>query len=134
MEMPCFLFAAFADKCSMLYGMLTGFAEHRLWECRIFSFKNARTSQKSCVFPFTCHLFLLLEALEGFGRLLVVLEVFGMVWKVLEGSAGFAGCCEVMGSFERLAEALGGFGRFYRLWMALSCFGRLWLWKALGSF
>ena len=112
----------------------TGFAENRLWECRIFSFKNARMSQKSRVFPFTCHLFLLLEALQGFVRLLEVLEVFGMVWKVLEGFAGFGGFCEAMRSLERRGKALGGFGRFYRLWMALSCFGRLWLWKALGSF
>ena len=123
-----------ADKRVMFYCNFTGFAENRLWECRNFSFKNARTSQKSRVFPFTCHLFLLLEALLGFVRLLEVLEVFGVVWKVLEGFAGFGRFCEAMRSFERRGEALGGFGRFYRLWMALSCFGRLWLWKALGSF
>ena len=29
----------------------TGFAEIRLWECRVFSFKNARTLQESRVFP-----------------------------------------------------------------------------------
>ena len=110
------------------------FSESCLWECCVFSYKNARTSQKSRVFQFTCHLFLLLEALQGFVRLLEGLEVFGMVWKVLEGFAGFGGFCEAMRSFERRGQALGGFGRFYRLWMALSCFGRLWLWKALGSF
>ena len=33
--------------------IFTGFAESRLWECRVFSFKIARTSQKSRVFPFT---------------------------------------------------------------------------------
>ena len=90
----------------------TGFAENRLWECRIFSFKNARTSQKSRVFPFTCHLFLLLEALQGFVRLLEVLEVFGMVWKVLEGFAGFGG-------FVRLWAVLRGVEGFGRLWEVL---------------
>ena len=33
--------------------IFTGFAESRLWECRVFSFKIARISQKSRVFPFT---------------------------------------------------------------------------------
>ena len=33
--------------------IFTGFAESRLWECRVFSFKIARASQKSRVFPFT---------------------------------------------------------------------------------
>ena len=33
--------------------IFTGFAESRPWECRVFSFKIARTSQKSRVFPFT---------------------------------------------------------------------------------
>ena len=47
----------------------TVFSESRLWECRVFSLKNARTSQMSHVFPFTFHLFLLLEALQGFWRL-----------------------------------------------------------------
>ena len=115
--------------------IFTGFAESRLWECRVFSFKNARASQMSRVFPFTFHLFLLLlEALQGFERLWEVLEVFGMVWKVLEGFAGFGGFCEAMVSFDRRGEALGGFGRFCWLWMALSSFWGLWLWKALGSF
>ena len=72
----------------------------------MFSFKNARTSQKSRVFPFTCHLFFLLEALQGFVRLLVVWV--GWLEKGLEGSAGFARFCEAMGSFERLWEVLGG--------------------------
>ena len=78
MRMSCF-FTVSAVKCVMFSCIFTGFAENRLRERRIFSFKNAGTSQKSRVFPFTCHLFLLLEALQGFGRLLVVLEVFGMV-------------------------------------------------------
>ena len=47
-------------------------------ECHVFSFKNARTSQKSRVFPFTFHLFLLVEALQGFGRL----------WEALKGFCG----------------------------------------------
>ena len=96
--------------------------------------------QKSRVFPFTCHLFLLLEALQGFVRLLEVLEVFGMVWKVLEGCAGFGGFCEAMGSFERRGEALGGFIDFGWLCHALGGFGfgRLWEafekpWGALGG-
>ena len=33
--------------------IFTGFSESRPWECRVFSFKIARTSQKSRVFPFT---------------------------------------------------------------------------------
>ena len=33
--------------------IFTGFAESRLWECRVFSFKIGRISQKSRVFPFT---------------------------------------------------------------------------------
>ena len=33
--------------------IFTGFAESRPWECRVFSFKIERTSQKSRVFPFT---------------------------------------------------------------------------------
>ena len=33
--------------------IFTGFAESRPWECRVFSFKIARASQKSRVFPFT---------------------------------------------------------------------------------
>ena len=130
----CRGFTVLADKSVMFECIVTGFADNHLWECRIFSFKNARTSQKSRVFPFTCHLFLLLEALQGFVRLLEVLEVFGMVWKLLEGFAGFGGFCEALDSCERRGEALRGLGRFYRLWMVLSCFGRLWLWKALGSF
>ena len=126
----CRVFTVSADKCVTFSCIFTGFAENRLWECRIFSFTNTRTSQKSRVFPFTCHLFLLLEALQGFARLLEVLEVFGMVWKVLEGFAGFEGFCEAMGSFERRGEALGGSIDFG--W-ALSCFGRLGfgrLWEA----
>ena len=67
--------------------------------------KCMHITKLSC-FPFTFHLFLLLEALQGFVKLWEVLEVFGMVWKVLEGFAGFGGFCEAMGSFERRGEAL----------------------------
>ena len=38
---------------SLLDAFFTGFAESRPWECRVFSFKIARISQKSRVFPFT---------------------------------------------------------------------------------
>ena len=91
-----FFFAVFADTCVMFQCMLIGFAEIRLRECRMFSFKNACTSQKSRVFPFTFHLFLLLEALQGFGR----------YWKALQA-----------------LHALRGFAR---LWAASRGFGRLW--------
>ena len=92
----CRVFTVFADKCVMFYCIFTGFAEHCVWECRIFSFKNACTSQKSRVFPFTCHLFLLLEALQGFVRLLVVLEVFGRLWDGLEGFGRLCKLCRVL--------------------------------------
>ena len=65
---------------------------------------------------FTCHLFLLLEALQGFVRLLKVLEVFGMVWKVLEG---FGSLCETLqgfGCFGRFREALKVVARYGRHW------------------
>ena len=42
-----------SDKWVNFACIFTGFAESRLWECRVFSFKIARTSQKSRVFPFT---------------------------------------------------------------------------------
>ena len=73
-----------------------------LCECRVFLFKNARASQMSRVFPFTFHLFLLLEALQGFERLWEVLEVFGRLWDGLEG----------FGRLCRLCEVLYGFGWF----------------------
>ena len=88
----CRVFTVFADKCVIFIE----FAKKRLWECHIFSFKNARTSQKSRVFPSTCHLFLLLEALQCFVRLLEILEVFG-----------------------RLGDGLEGFGRLCKLWGVL---------------
>ena len=77
-----------------------------------FLFKMQARLKSLVFYPFTCHLFLLLEALQGFGRLLDVLEVFGMVWKVLEGFAGFGGFCEAMRSFERRGEASEDFGGF----------------------
>ena len=112
------------------------FSESRLWECRIFSFKNARTSQKCRVFPFTCHLFLLLEALQGFVRLLEVLEVFGMVWKVLEGFAGFGGfvrLCAVLRGVDRFWEVLQTLDGFVMLWEALALEGFGKLLKSLGG-
>ena len=92
-------FTVFADKCVMCSCIFMGFAENRSWECRSFLFKNARTSQKSRVFPFTCLLFLLLKALQSFMRLWEVLEGFGKFWEALEGSAGFAKFCKALGGF-----------------------------------
>ena len=69
------------------------FSESRLWERRVFSFKNARTF--SAHFPFVL-------ALRGFGRYWKSLGGSGMVWKALEGSAGFERFCEALGGFERL--------------------------------
>ena len=89
-------FTVFADKCVMFQCIFTGFAENRLWECRIFSFKYVGTPQKSRVFPFTFHLFLLLEALQGFERLWEVLEVFGRLWDGLEGFGRLCRLCEVL--------------------------------------
>ena len=86
--------------------MFTGLVESRPWECCVFSFKIAGASQKSRVFPFTCHLFLLLEAVQGFVRLLEVLEVFGMVWKALQALRGFVRLCAVLRGVERLWEVL----------------------------
>ena len=80
-----------------------------VYENVVFSRSKIRASQKSRVFPFTCHLFLLLEALQGFVRLLEVLDIFGMVLKVLEGFAGFGGfvrLCAVLRGVERLWEVL----------------------------
>ena len=60
---PCFVciclhillcsFAGFSEYEVTFACIFTGFAESRPWECRVFSFKIARTSQKSRVFPFT---------------------------------------------------------------------------------
>ena len=72
------------------------FSESRLWECRVFSFEHVCTSQKSLVFPFAFHLFLLLEALQGFERLWEVLEVFGRLWDGLEGFGRLCRLCEVL--------------------------------------
>ena len=102
--------------------------------------KYTHTSQKSRVFPFTFHLFLLLEALQSFVRLLEVLEVFGMVWKALWDLGGFVRLWAVLRGVERLWEALGGFIDFGWLCHALGGFGfgRLWEafekpWGALGG-
>ena len=53
----------------------------------------------SGVFLWIFHLFLFLEALQGFVRLWEVLEGFGKFWEALEGSAGFAKFCKALGGF-----------------------------------
>ncbi len=45
--------AGFSEDEVTFACIFTGFAESCLWECPVFSFKIARTSQKSRVFPFT---------------------------------------------------------------------------------
>ena len=47
-----YIFAGFSEYEVTFACIFTGFAESRLWECRVFSFKIAHTSQKSRVFPF----------------------------------------------------------------------------------
>ena len=79
--------------------MFKGFADNRLWEYRIFSFTKACLAQTSRVFLWIFHLFLFLEALQGFVRLWEVLEGFGKFWEALEGSAGFAKFCKALGGF-----------------------------------
>ena len=92
----CRVFTVFADTQVGFDCIFTGFADNRLWECCVFSFKNARASQMSRVFPFTFYLFLLLEALQGFVRLWEVLEVFGRLWDGLEGFGRLCRLCEVL--------------------------------------
>ena len=101
-----YFFVVFADKCVMFQLLFTRLSESCLWECCVFSIKNVRTSQKSPVFPFTFHLFLLPEALQGFGRLC----------EVALGGFGFS----IVYPTARLWQALGPFGR---LWEALLCLG-----------
>ena len=108
----CRVFTVFADKCVMFEYNFTMFSESRLWECRVFSFKNARTSQMSRVFPFTFHLFLLLEALGSFGRYWKFLGGSGMVWKALQALQGVVRLWVGLRGFERFWEALGGLVRF----------------------
>ena len=64
--------ACFYVVCSQVcnaYLIFTGFAQNRLWECRVSLLKNTGMSQKSRVFLLTFHLFLFLEAvLGGFER------------------------------------------------------------------
>ena len=79
--------------------IFTRFADNRLWEYRIFSFKKACLAQTSRVVPWIFHLFLFLEALQGFVRLWQLLEGFGKFWEALEGSAGFAKFCKALGGF-----------------------------------
>ena len=62
-----YLFAYFAAGFSehevTFACIFIGFADNRLWEYRIFSFKTACLAQKSRFFPPIFHLFLLPEAL-----------------------------------------------------------------------
>ena len=98
MGMSCF-FTVFADRQMRFDYIFTGFADHRLWEYRIFSFQDACLAQKFRVFLLIFHLFLLPEALQGFVRLWEVLPGFGKLLEALEGSAGFARFCNALGSF-----------------------------------
>ena len=52
-DQSCFvcMFKGFSEYEVTFASIFTGFAESRLWECRVFSFKIACTSQKSRVFP-----------------------------------------------------------------------------------
>ena len=95
----CRVFTVFAYRQVRFDCIFTGFADDRLWEYRIFSFKKACLAQKSQVFLRIFHLFLFLEALQGFVRLwqVPVLEGFGKFWEALEGSAGFAKLCKALG-------------------------------------
>ena len=71
----------------------TGFVDY---SC--FVQKCTHVTNVSCFsvhFPFV-HLFLLLEALQGFVRLVEVLEVFGRLWDGLEGFGRLCRLCEVL--------------------------------------
>ena len=46
------IFTGFLDNEGTFECIFTGFTEIRLWECRVFSFKNALALQKYRVFPF----------------------------------------------------------------------------------
>ena len=73
----------------MFQCIFTGFAQNRLWECRVSLLKNAGMSQKSRVFPLTFHLFLFLEAgLGGFERLREALEGFAGFGRLVLGGIG----------------------------------------------
>ena len=93
------VFMVFGDRLVRFDCIFTGFADNRLWEYRIFSFKKACLAQTSRVFLYIFHLFLFLDASQGFVRLLEVLEGFGKFWEALEGSAGFANFCKALGGF-----------------------------------
>ena len=95
----CRVFTVFGDRLVRFDCIFTGFADNRLWEYRIFSFKKACLAQTSRVFLWIFHLFLFLEALQGFVRLWEVLEGFRKFWEALEGSAGFAKFCKALGGF-----------------------------------
>ena len=85
----------------------TVFSESRLWEYRISSFKKACLAQMSRVFLWIFHLFLLLEALQGFGRYCQALGSFGWLWMVLSTLQSFVRLSEaLLGSLERLRKAL----------------------------
>ena len=85
-------------------------------------------------------MFLLLEALIGFGRFWEAFGGFGKIWKALQALREFVRPCqdlegfgklqEVVGKVRRHGEALGGFGFSIicpspRLWEALEGSGRL---------
>ena len=90
------VFTMLADRQVRFDSIFTRFADNRLWEYRIFSFQNKCLPQKSRVFAWTFHLFLLLEALQGFERLWEVLEVFERLWDGLEGFGRLCRLCEVL--------------------------------------
>ena len=63
------IFTWFSDNEVTFECIFTRFAENCLCECRVLWFKNARLSQKSCVFPFT-----FASSLRGFHVLYVILH------------------------------------------------------------
>ena len=95
----CRVFILFPYRQVRFDCIFTRFADNRLWEYRIFSFKKACLAQTSRVFLWIFHLFLFLEALQGFVRLWEVLEGFGKFWEALEGFAGFAKFCKALVGF-----------------------------------
>ena len=106
----CRVFTLFAYRQVRFDCIFIGFADKRLWEYRIFSFKKACLAQTSRVFLWIFHLFLFLEALQGFGRYWKALGSFGRLWRVLLALQSFVRLWEALsGSLERLRKVLGGF-------------------------
>ena len=93
--------------------IFTGFAESRPWECRVFSFKIARTSQTSRVFPFT---------FAHSGRKSHVLYVFCLY--VADICVILCLCVAVCGrQFPSRVDTLMQFyGVFWEPFMGMSCF------------